>query len=319
MKIGLGIGEIALGQLDGMKVGLPAMIAEAQRAEADGFSSVWLANINGFDALTALTVLGRETARISLGSGVVPTFPRHPFAMAQQAMSAQAATGNRLLLGIGLSHKVVIENMLGLSWDKPFSHMREYLAVLAPLIHKGRVEHRGELYRVNTMLKVNGAQPCPILVAALAPKMLALAGQVADGTVTWMAGPKTVRDHVAPRIEAAAREAGRPKPRVIVLLPIAVCDDPAAAREAAAKRYAVYGNLPSYRAMLDREGAQGPADVAVVGDEAAVARQLDELKQAGATDFVASPFPVGADKPASIERTRAALVDYLARTPDAAA
>jgi F420-dependent oxidoreductase-like protein len=313
MKIGIGIGEIALGQLDGMKLGLPALIAEAQRAERDGFSSVWLANINGFDALTALAVLGQQTEKIALGSGVVPTYPRHPFALAQQAMSTQAATGNRLLLGIGLSHKVVIENMLGLSWDKPLSHMREYLAVLAPLIHKGRVEFRGQEFQVNTMLKVNGAEPCPILVAALAPKMLALAGQVADGTVTWMTGPKTLREHVVPRIDAAANEAGRPKPRVVAMLPVAVGDDVDAARAAAAKRYAVYGSLPSYRAMLDREGAQGPADVALVGDEAALARQLDELAQAGATDFVAAPFPVGEDKAASIERTRAALRAYIER------
>jgi F420-dependent oxidoreductase-like protein len=313
MKIGIGIGEIALGQLEGMQLGLPALTAEAQRAERDGFSSVWVANINGFDALTALAVLGQKTEKIALGSGVVPTFPRHPFAMAQQAMSAQAATGNRLLLGIGLSHKVVIENMLGLSWDKPFSHMREYLAVLAPLIRQGRVEFRGEEYKVNTMLKVNGAEPCPILVAALAPKMLALTGQVADGTVTWMTGPKTVRDHVVPRITEAASEAGRPKPRVVVLLPVAVTEDVDAARQAAAKRYAVYGSLPSYRAMLDREGAKGPDDVAITGDEATVGQKLDELRQAGATDFVASPFPVGKDSQASVERTRAALIAYMKR------
>jgi 5,10-methylenetetrahydromethanopterin reductase len=313
MKIGLGIGEIALGQLEGMQVGLPSLIAEAKRAERDGFSSVWVANINGFDALTALAVLGRETEKIELGTGVVPTFPRHPFAMAQQAMSTQAAAGNRLLLGIGLSHKIVIENMLGLSWDKPFSHMREYLAVLAPLIQKGRVEFRGQEYKVNTVLKVNGAEPCPILVAALAPKMLALAGQVADGTVTWMTGPKTVRDHVVPRITQAASEAGRPKPRVVVLLPVAVTDDVDAARQSAAKRYAVYGSLPSYRAMLDREGAKGPDDVAIVGDEATVRQKLDELRQVGATDFVATPFPVGNDSTASVERTRSALIAYMKR------
>jgi F420-dependent oxidoreductase-like protein len=311
MKIGIGIGEIALGQAEGMQLGLSVLIGEAQRAERDGFSSLWLANINAFDALTALTVIGRETEKIALGSGVVPTFPRHPFALAQQAMSAQAATGNRLLLGIGLSHKIVIENMLGLSWDKPYSHMREYLAVLAPLIQSGRVEFSGQEYRVNTMLKVQGAEPCPILVAALAPKMLALAGQVADGTVTWMTGPKTVREHVAPRITKAAREAGRPDPRVVVTLPVAVSDDVAAARQAAAKRYAVYGTLPSYRAMLDREGAQGPGDVVIVGDEAAVARQLDAIRDAGASDFVAAPFPVGQDRQASLERTRAALLAYM--------
>jgi F420-dependent oxidoreductase-like protein len=313
MEIHIGIGEIALGQVEGMQLGLPQLIAEAQRAERDGFAGVWLANINGFDALTTLAVFGQHTRRVALGSGVVPTFPRHPFAMAQQAMSVQAACGNRLLLGIGLSHKVVIETMLGMSWDRPYSHMREYLEVLAPLIRNGRVDFQGDEYKVKTMLRVTGAEPVPILVAALAPKMLALAGRVADGTVTWMTGPKTVREHVAPRIGEAASAAGRPAPRVVVALPIVVSEDEGAAREAAAKRYAVYGTLPSYRAMLDREGAQGPADVVITGDERAVAQQLDALAAAGATDFVAAAFPVGEDRPASLERTRAALLAYMKR------
>ena len=317
MRIGIGIGETAYGS-DGIRTGLTALVEQAQRAERDGLSSVWLSNINGFDALTAIAALGQHTSRIALGSAVVPTFPRHPFAMAQQALSTQAATGNRLLFGIGLSHKVVIENMLGLSWDKPFSHMREYLAVLAPLIRKGKVSHQGELYKVSNMLQIAGAEPCPILVAALAPKMLALAGQLADGTVTWMTGPKTVRDHVVPRIRQAAAEAGRPEPRVVVSLPVAVTDDPAAARQAAAKRYATYGALPSYRAMLDREGAEGPAQVAIVGDEAAVLEQIEQLAQAGVTDFSASPFPVGENRPASLERTYSVLVAYARRSATAA-
>ncbi len=315
MRIGMGIGEIALGQLEGMQLGLPALTAEAKRAEAEGFASVWLANINAFDALTALTVIGLQTEKIALGTAVVPTFPRHPFAMAQQAMSVQAATGNRLSLGVGLSHKIVIENMLGLSWAKPYSHMREYLAVLTALVREGKVEHQGAEYRVNTMLRVAGAAPCPVLVAALAPKMLALAGQVADGTVTWMAGPKTIRDHVAPTIRKAAAEAGRPSPRIVVSLPIAVVDDTAAARAAAAKRYAVYGTLPSYRAMLDREGAPGPGDVAIVGDEGSVLEQLTAIADAGATEFVAAAFPVGADRQASLERTRATLHEFMKRRP----
>jgi F420-dependent oxidoreductase-like protein len=230
--------------------------------------------------------------------------------MAQQALTTQAACSGRFVLGIGLSHKIVIENSLGLSWAKPYSHMREYLAVLAPLIREGRVRHKGEEFTVASMLRVPGATPCPILVAALAPRMLALAGTVADGTCTWMTGPKTVREHVAPSIRAAAAAAGRPEPRVVVALPVAVSDDVAAARAAAAKRYAVYGSLPSYRAMLDREGAPGPGDVAVVGPESAVLEQLGELAQAGATEFVAAPFPVGGDPAASLERTRALLLRY---------
>jgi len=314
MKIGIGIGEIALGALEGAKLGVPALAAEAARAEREGFDSVWIANINGFDALTAVAAVSSATSRIALGTSVVPTFPRHPFAMAQQAMSVQAVSGNRLVLGIGLSHRVVIENMLGMSWDKSYSHMREYLSVLLPLMREGRVSFKGAQYKVNTMLKVAGAEPCPVLIAALAPKMLALAGSVADGTVTWMAGPKTVRDHIVPSIQAAAEAAGKPKPRVVVGLPIAVTDDVPAAREAAAKRFAVYGQLPSYRAMLDREGAEGPAQVAILGNEAQVGEQLDQLQAAGATHFSAAPFPVGEDRQGSIERTRAVLLQRIARS-----
>ncbi len=309
MRLGIGLGE-AYG--DG-RTGFDPLVDAARQAEADGFHSGWLANIFGFDAMTACAVLGRATTTLALGTAVVPTFPRHPFAMAQQAMTTQAACGGRFHLGIGLSHRIVIENMLGLSWDRSYTHMRDYLAVLAPLVRDGKVKHESESYRVQARLQVSDATPCPILVAALAPKMLALAGAVADGTVTWMTGPKTLRDHVAPRIREAADKAGRPAPRIVVSLPIAVVDDAKSARETASRLFAGYGQLPSYRAMLDREGAAEPGDVAVVGSEAAVHEQLDALDAAGATEFFAAPFPVGDDKGASIARTRDALKRYLKR------
>jgi F420-dependent oxidoreductase-like protein len=302
MRIGIGIGDIA-----GAPADVEALIAQAKRAEAEGFATGWFANIFGMDAIMAAALCARETTRIELGTAVVPTFPRHPFAMAQQALSAQAAAKGRFTLGIGLSHQVVIEMMLGLSFAKPFSHMKEYLAVLAPLIRSGSVSHQGSEYRVAANLSVPGATPCPILVAALAPKMLALTGAEADGTITWMTGVRTLRDHTVPRIRDAAAAAGRPAPRVVVGLPVAVTKDAAAARKAAAQQFEVYGGLPSYRAMLDREGAAGPADVAIVGDESAVDAQLDRLAEVGVTDFVAIPFRVDEDAEAGA-RTRALLV-----------
>src|SRR5262249_41791567 len=150
------------------------------------------------------------------------TYPRHPVALAQAALSAQAAARGRFTLGVGLSHQVVIESMLGLSFAKPYSHMREYLAVLCPLIRTGSVQFAGGEFRVGANGAVPGATPCPILVAALAPRMLALAGREADGTITWMTGPRTVREHTVPRICEAAARAGRPAPRVVVGLPVAV-------------------------------------------------------------------------------------------------
>ncbi|HLY37129.1 MAG TPA: TIGR03564 family F420-dependent LLM class oxidoreductase [Candidatus Binatia bacterium] len=307
MRIGIGIGEIGgePGDVDGL-------IAQAKRAEADGFASGWFANVFGMDAIIAATLCARETRRIELGTAVVPTFPRHPVAMAQQALSAAAASGNRFSLGIGLSHQIVIEGMCGLSFAKPYSHMKEYLAVLGPLIREGSVSHAGEEYRVNVQMAVPGARPCPILVAALAPRMLALTGRVADGTITWMTGIRTVRDHTVPSLSDAAARAGRPSPRVVVGLPIAVTREVAAARESAARQFQIYGALPSYRAMLDREGAEGPADVALVGDESAVGEALRKLAEAGATDFLAIPFRVRGDADA-VERTRALLV-RLARS-----
>src|SRR5919197_2443598 len=163
MKIGIGIGEIA-----GAPAGVDGLIAQARRAEADGFASGWFANIMGMDAIMAAALCARETRRIELGTAVVPTFPRHPHAMAQQALSAQSAARGRFTLGIGLSHQIVIEGMFGLSFAKPYTHMREYLAVLAPLIRDGAVSHTSDAYRVNVQLSVPGARPCPILLAALA-------------------------------------------------------------------------------------------------------------------------------------------------------
>jgi 5,10-methylenetetrahydromethanopterin reductase len=301
MKIGIGIGDIA-----GAPADVAGMIAQAQRAEADGFASGWLANIFGFDAIMMAALCARETTRIELGTAVVPTFPRHPVAMAQQALTAQSMAGGRFTLGIGLSHQVVIETMLGMSFAKPFSHMKEYLAVLAPLMRTGSAMHQGSEYRVAASLNVPNSQGCQILVAALAPKMLALTGAEADGTITWMTGPKTIREHTVPRISEAAAAAGRPAPRIVVGLPVAITKDPAAARRSASQQFAIYGTLPSYRAMLDREGAEGPADVVVAGDEATVAAALGRLEEAGTTDFLWAPCPVEGDREA-IPRTRAFL------------
>jgi 5,10-methylenetetrahydromethanopterin reductase len=302
MRIGIGLGEMA-----GTPGDVDALVAQARRAEADGFASGWFAHIFGIDAIVAATLCARETTRIELGTAVVPTFTRHPVAMAQLAFTAQAAAHGRFALGIGLSHQIVVEGMLGLSFARPYSHMREYLAVLAPLVRTGSVSHTGHEFRVNAQVAVPGATPCRVLLAALAPKMLALAGAEADGTITWMTGARTIAEHTAPRIRAAAADAGRPTPRIVVGLPVAVTTDVAAARAAAARHFQIYGTLPSYRAMLDREGAEGPGDVAIVGDESAVGAMLEKLAEAGATDFLAVPFPITGDRDA-VERTRALLV-----------
>ena len=266
---------------------LDVLVEQARDLEARGFATMSMANIFGLDAIGSMTVVGRETERIELATGVVPSFPRHPFAMAQQALTAGVASGGRFTLGIGLSHQVVIENMLGFSYAKPARHMREYLEVLAPLLRGESVQFRGEQYRVAGGLQVPDAPRVPLLVAALGPVMLKLAGRLADGTVTWMTGPKTLEGHIIPGIGSAAKAASRPEPRVVAGFPVAVVADVDGARERIGRGLAMYGTLPSYRAMLDREGAAGPADVAIVGDEASVRAQIRRLAESGLSDFQA--------------------------------
>jgi 5,10-methylenetetrahydromethanopterin reductase len=283
MDIGIFGGDTAGRSIDDV-------VADARAAEADGFSTYALPQIFAMDAMGVLTVVGREVPRIELATGVVPTYGRHPLTMAQQALTVQAASGGRFVLGIGLSHQLVIEGMFGLSFDKPVRHMREYLAVLMPLLHEGKVSFKGETISTDATVGIEPRLAPPVLVAALGEQMLKLAGTVTDGTVTWMTGPATLSAHTVPIITAAAAAAGRPAPRIETSLPVCVTTDVDAARERAARDFQVYGFLPSYRAMLDREGAEGPADVAIAGDEATVEKQVRALADVGVTRFVASIF-----------------------------
>ncbi len=303
MRVGLMVGatEGPDGTLDGL-------VATAKRYEAAGFDNLWMANIFGFDAINALAIVGRETSRIELGTAVVPTYPRHPVAIAQQALTTQVAAKGRFALGIGLSHKIVIENMLGFSYDKPARHMKEYLEVLAPLCRGEGVQYQGEQYKVAAQLQVPGATRVPILVAALGPTMLKLTGRLADGTITWMTGPKTLASHIIPALREAAKEAGRPEPRIVAGFPVLLTNKPAEAREKIGKALVIYGQLPSYRAMLDREGAAGPAEIALAGDEKTLRSEIARLREIGVTDFDAAITPV---EDGGYERTLAFLQSEL--------
>jgi 5,10-methylenetetrahydromethanopterin reductase len=298
MRIGTSVAE------PGGPDALTKIADQLRRAVDDGFSSAWMANIFGLEALTSLAVAGSHVPGIEVGTAVVPTYPRHPAVLAQQALTAALALGpDRLTLGIGLSHQIVIESMYGYSFDKPARHMREYLSVLLPLLEGNPVSVDGSTLSAHIGLSTPRAGRVPVLLAALAPQMLKLAGEQTDGTVLWMTGPATVRDYVVPAITAAAIEAGRGRPRVVCNLPVYVTNDPAAARARAAEEFAIYGQLPSYRAMLDKEGAAGPADVALAGDEDAVAAQIAALADGGVTDFVAIEYARGEDR----HRTRSLL------------
>jgi F420-dependent oxidoreductase-like protein len=275
--------------IDGDK-SVPDTVTQLHRFADAGFDHAWATQVFGPDALTLLAAAGAQVPGIALGTGVVPVYPRHPMMLAQQALTVQSATANRLILGIGLSHQVVVESMWGLSYDKPAAYMREYLAALMPLLRGETVNVTGERVTTNAFspIAVPDVAPPPVLVAALGTVMLTLAGTVADGTITWMTGTRTIESHIAPTIRAAADAAGRPAPRIAVSLPVCVTADPAAAAERANKDFAIYPNLPSYKAMLDKEGAQSPADVAFLGDEDTVVAAIERVAEAGATDFAAS-------------------------------
>ena len=281
---------------------LDDVVAQVQAAREAGVGSVWCSQIFGLDALTLLAIVGREVPGIGLGTAVVPVQPRHPIVLAGQALTTQAAVGERLTLGIGLSHQVVIEGVFGLTFDQPALRMREYLSVLVPLLAGEQVAFQGKTLRASTIGPLGVVAPAPpVLVAALGPAMLRVAGHLAAGTVTWMTGPATVESHIVPTITAAASAAGRSAPKVVVGLPVCVTDDAAAARELVAKVFAIYGQLPSYRAMLDREGAAGPADVAIVGDEGQVRGALERLAACGATDFVGAIAATGKERERTLE------------------
>lgn len=285
------------------------MIQQAQAAEEDGFSSLWYASAVGGDPLVTVALAGRATTSIELGTAVLQTYTCHPVLQANRAVAVANAMGRSgFTLGIGPSHRPPIEDAYGLSYAHAGRHTEEYVRVLVALLRGESVAFEGEDFRVHA----TGARAeveIPVLVSALAPRLLRVAGELTAGTVLWMANERAVGDHVAPRVGKAAEEAGRPAPRVVAGLPVAVHDDANEARSAAASVFAGYGVLPNYRRILDIGGADGPADAAIVGDEAAVTARLRALFDAGATDVWAAIFPVGADKQASRRRTRALLRD----------
>ena len=289
------------------------IVEQAVRAEADGFTSLWYASAVFGDPLVAMALAGRATSSIELGTAVLQTYTCHPVLQANRGASTAAAMGRPgLTLGVGPSHQLVIENAYGLSYDQVGAHTEEYVTVLSTLLRGEGVRHHGEHFDVDIPSVNASPQPVSVMVSALAPRLLRVAGEQTDGTILWMANASAIEQHVAPRINAAASSAGRPAPRIIAGLPVAVHDDGAEARATAAESFANYGTLPNYRRILDIGGAPGPADAAIVGDEAAVSEQIEALFAAGATDVWAAAFPVGDDRTASRQRTRALLRELAA-------
>jgi F420-dependent oxidoreductase-like protein len=300
-----------------MKIGLPGfgstpdkIIRQAERAEEDGFSSLWYTTGVGGDPMTAMALAGRATSSIELGTAIMQTYACHPVLQASRAIASGLAIGTpgRFTLGVGPSHEVFVDAMLGLSYEHPGRHTEEYVEVLAPLLRGERVTFVGEDFRVNAGPFAGAVEAgVQLLLSALAPRLLRVAGSYADGTVLWLANARAIAEHVAPRIQKAAADAGKPAPRIVTGLPVAVHDDVEEARSAATDQFSAYAALPNYMRLLDRGGVTAPAEAAIVGNESTVADQIIELFAAGATDVWAAPFGVGDDKSASRSRTRALL------------
>jgi F420-dependent oxidoreductase-like protein len=293
------------------------IVDQARRAESDGFTSLWYASTVTGDPLVAMALAGRETTRIELGTAVLQTYPCHPLLQANRAASVVAAMDRPgFTLGIGPSHETLVRDVYGMSYDHPGRSTEEYLTILTRLLQGDAVDVTGQDWSTRSAgYCARPAHPVPVLLAALGPRLLRVAGEVADGTVLWMAPARAVETHVVPRLHAAAKEAGRPTPRIVAGIPVAVHDDIAEARAAAAANAAAsYGAMPNYRRILAVGGADSPAEAAVVGSEESVRTQLQGLLDAGATDIWAAVFGVGGTREArsaSARRTLDLLRDLL--------
>ena len=303
MRIGInGSSLVAIG------APLAQMVDHAAEAEAAGFSSYWVAQLAAPDALTVIATMGTRTSTIEIGTAVIPTWPRHPLMLAAQALTVQEAIGNRLVLGIGLAHKSSVESTLKIPFATPAKHMDEYLSVLLPAMNERSVTFAGDIWsaEVDAVGGAPGGKAPTVLLAAMGPRMLHLAGARTDGSILWLSGPKTVAEKIKPALDAAAADAGRPSPRIVASVPVCVTKKPDEVREVIGGILAGYNDLPSYRGVMDAEGAAGPADVSIVGSEDEVRAGLNAFAEAGATDFAALEFFTDADE---IKATRALLED----------
>jgi F420-dependent oxidoreductase-like protein len=262
---------------------LAAIVEDVEEAARLGFASVWFGQRTGWDPLTLITVVGSRVPDIGLGTAVVVTWPQHPLVQAAQALSTQVAVGGRLTLGVGPSHQMIVENRYGYRWERPGQHVEEYLAVLAPALAGETVDVRAETVTAAGTVTVPGATRPPLLVAAHGPRLLRLAGEVADGVITTWTGARGLAEHVVPQVRAAA--AGRPEPQVLVGVVASLTSDPDAARAYVAERFGMAGEMPSYRRSLDRDGYAGPADTVLAGDEAQLEKAVRRFADAGATQF----------------------------------
>jgi F420-dependent oxidoreductase-like protein len=280
------------------------IVEHAQWAETQGFASVWFSSATAGDPLVAMAFAGRATSSIELGTSILQTYPCHPLLQAHRVGAAAEAMGRQgFTLGIGPSHEPLIRGMYGLSYDHPGRNTEEYVGVLTALLRNEPVDFDGEDWSAHTAAGVALSHPVPVLLGALSPRLLRIAGSMADGTVLYLATERVIGSRVVPQIQRAASAAGRAMPRIVAGMPVAVHDDIGEARDAFASYSAMYGSLSNYTRVVAEGGHDSAADAAIVGDEAAVSAKLRSLVDAGATDIWAGIFPVGDDPATSLRRT----------------
>ena len=295
------VGPYAIGSLD-------VVVDRIRDADVDGFPVVWTHQALGLDPFVAMAVAAREAPRIEIGTALVPAVLRHPQALAAEALTAQAALAGRLVLGVGMSHPHVVEGRLGLSYERPAEFMREYLEALLPLLRCETAEVRGNRLTMRGGLDIGDVPAPPVLIGALAPHMLRLAGRLADGTITAATGPRGLAEHVVPTITKAAADAGKPPPRIISAVVACITDDPDAARTRIAATSKPYATMPAFNAMLEREGVKSQVDIGLIGDEATARAQAQGFIDAGATELIVREAPGNPDEAV---RTRTFLRSLL--------
>ena len=287
---------------------LAGLLEDAKAAESDGFASFWIPQVPGYlDAMTAVALLGQVTERIEIGTAVVPIQTRHPIIMAQQALTTQTACNGRFTLGVGPSHHWIISDQLGLPYDRPARLVRDYLDVLAAAFAgPGAVTLDNDNYSVHSPIDVADSFEMPVLIAALGPTMLRIAGERAGGTILWMADERAIGDYVVPSITKAAQAAGRSQTRVVAGVPVALCSnsDVGDARAYASEVLGHADFSPNYVRLLEHGDAEDVGDTMAAGDESAILTRLRLYRDAGVTDLAARVVPLGGDAQARSESRR---------------
>ncbi|MFF7369649.1 LLM class F420-dependent oxidoreductase [Streptomyces tricolor] len=277
---------------------IDTLVQLAREAHEAGLRSAWSGQTFSYDSPSLAAIVGREVPGLHVGTAAVPVFGRHPLLLASQAQTAQAATGGRYHLGLALGTKQLTEAGFGIPFERPVRRLREFLTALRQLVETGSADFHGELLTATTPLPatVPGAEPpVPVLVAAMGPQALRVAGELADGILPYLAGPRALAEHIVPAVTAAAEAAGRPAPRIVAFVPGVVTADPEAVRESATEALAFYERFPSYQRVIELSGGTRAADLAVIGDEEAVAAEVRRYRDAGATEVVFTTTDLGGE------------------------